>query len=42
MAAGLQTLAADIRTGAIDKIIHSYDAPGGDYAFVVADKGRTP
>lgn len=42
LAAGLQNLAADIRTGAIDKIIHSYDAPGGDYAFVVADKGRTP
>ena len=41
LAAGLQALAADIRTGAIGRIIHSYDAPGGDYAFVVADTGRT-
>lgn len=41
LAAGLQALAADIGAGAIDRIIHSYNAPGGDYAFVVADTGKT-
>ena len=38
---GLVALASDVRTGAIYNIIQRYDAVGGDYAFVVADTGRT-
>lgn len=39
---GLRALAADLRTGAIENVVRRYESPGGDYAFVVGDTGRTP
>ncbi|MFO1265495.1 MAG: class I SAM-dependent methyltransferase [Rubrivivax sp.] len=41
LAAGLEALAADLRTGAFEGVKRRYDGPGGDYAFVVADTGTT-
>lgn len=41
LTSGLAALAADVSIGAVENIMRHYEAPGGDYAFVVADTGRT-